>query len=49
MNENGAVGPGKRIQPARPFMARALEETAPEAVAVVAASLKEDIESDMKA
>lgn len=47
MNEGGAVGPGKRVQPKRPFMAPALERNAAEATEITARELKVKIETEM--
>lgn len=47
MYEKGSHGPGKRIQPKRPFMEPALEKNAAEATSIVAAELKEKIEAEM--
>ena len=47
MYERGAKGPGKREQPKRPFMGPAMERNSPEAVAIIAAELKEKIEGEM--
>ena len=47
MGERGSKGPGRRFQPARPFMGPGLEAAAEDALDIAAASLKEDIEEEM--
>jgi hypothetical protein len=48
MYEKGAKGPGKRVQPARPFMSTSFEGAAGSAVDAIAADIKGNIEDSMK-
>lgn len=47
MYEGGAIGPGKRVQPKRPFMGPALDRNAVEATEITARELKSKIETEM--